>query len=461
MSLEPLLARTPRPLAAHITLVHVPAPRVPLEAFLSMPLQDARTASGFMWDARTHESAAREEWAFAGRGVQHRIEVSGAEPSVDARVALTQFFRELDESRDDEGAPPARMFGGLAFRGGDTRDETWAGFADATFVLPRLRYALGPDRAVLTLAVPVGESVATATEHARRVAGALAAHAALPPAARGAKAPARITRETSLASWSEQVEAALTAIRRGEADKLVTARRTELTLPGPGDVPAMLAALAALEPSAVRFAFQPRHEASFFGASPELLARVHEGGQFVDSEAVAGSVPRAGDDAREAAALAASEKDAREHAHVITGIVDALAPLAAHVDAGATSVRTLAAVHHLRTPVRATLRDRTHVLDVVRALHPTPAVSGAPRAAAGAWLAANERVARGWYAAPVGFVDRQGEGAFVVAIRSALVRGARAWVYAGAGIVEGSVAEAEYRETRAKMRTLLTVLGAP
>jgi isochorismate synthase EntC len=85
-------------------------------------------------------------------------------------------------------------------------------------------------------------------------------------------------------------------------------------------------------------------------------------------------------------------------------------------------------------------------------------VAGAPRAAAVRWIARQEGLDRGWYAGPIGFVNAQGGGEFVVALRSALLCGEEARLFAGAGIVEGSQPDAELRETRLKLRALLAPL---
>jgi isochorismate synthase EntC len=91
-------------------------------------------------------------------------------------------------------------------------------------------------------------------------------------------------------------------------------------------------------------------------------------------------------------------------------------------------------------------------------MHPTPAVGGAPRDAAARWIAASEGLDRGWYSGPVGFVDASQSGEFCVALRSALLRERSARLYAGAGIVEGSLPTTELRETRLKLHALLQPL---
>jgi isochorismate synthase EntC len=115
-------------------------------------------------------------------------------------------------------------------------------------------------------------------------------------------------------------------------------------------------------------------------------------------------------------------------------------------------------VLHLRTPVLAELREPHHVLELVERLHPTPAVGGVPRTEALAWIAEHERRPRGWYAGPVGWFDAAGDGEFSVALRSGLLLGSTAHLYAGGGIVADSDAAGELAETQLKLAALLDAL---
>jgi isochorismate synthase EntC len=143
---------------------------------------------------------------------------------------------------------------------------------------------------------------------------------------------------------------------------------------------------------------------------------------------------------------------------VRTEIHSVLSTLGCEVEpVGDPRVRSLPTVHHLVTAFAATARPGTHVLDLVGAMHPTPALGGAPREASLAFLRQRER--RGLYGAPIGWFDESGSGTFVVGIRSALILGTRAIVHSGAGIVKGSVASSELAETRAKEMTMLRALG--
>jgi isochorismate synthase EntC len=124
------------------------------------------------------------------------------------------------------------------------------------------------------------------------------------------------------------------------------------------------------------------------------------------------------------------------------------------------SVKRLKHLLHLRTPIQATLRSDTHVLELVERLHPTPAVGGVPTAAALDWISKCEPFDRGWYAGAVGWFDAFGDGDFNVALRSGLMSGRQARLYAGGGIVRGSVASAEYEETMPKLAAMLSSLRA-
>jgi isochorismate synthase EntC len=130
------------------------------------------------------------------------------------------------------------------------------------------------------------------------------------------------------------------------------------------------------------------------------------------------------------------------------------------VDApGVPEIRVLRHVVHLHTPFRARLREPRHVLELAARLHPTPAVGGTPRDIAVDWIRSREPVARGWYAAPVGWFDLDGNGELAVAIRSGVLAGNRAHLWAGAGIVAGSDPDREHAETELKLRAMLGALG--
>jgi isochorismate synthase len=209
------------------------------------------------------------------------------------------------------------------------------------------------------------------------------------------------------------------------------------------------------------FLFEPQPHHAFFGATPELLIATQ--GKHFTTMGLAGSAKRGAtpeEDARLADALLNSAKDRYEHALVVAAVQQRLEPLAEALDIPDTpSVYTLSNIHHLYTPIHGTLQEANGVLPLVETLHPTPALGGAPRELALAFISAAETVTRGWYAAPVGWIDHKLDGAFGVAIRSAIAQRQRAWLYAGAGIVAESEAQKEWEETGWKFRPIQEALG--
>jgi isochorismate synthase len=197
------------------------------------------------------------------------------------------------------------------------------------------------------------------------------------------------------------------------------------------------------------------------GASPELL--ISRQGSEVRANPLAGSAPRSGDkdeDRANAAALAASAKDREEHAIVVDAIVAALQPLSATLtwDPEPVLLET-ANVWHLSTRFRGRLVDPAPTaLDLALALHPTPAVAGAPTDGALAAIGQLEGFSRGAYAGPVGWVDADGNGTWAIALRCALLSRDRATLYAGAGIVAASDPAEEIDETDRKFRASLDAL---
>ncbi|MGE5184170.1 MAG: isochorismate synthase, partial [Acidobacteriota bacterium] len=342
-----------------------------------------------------------------------------------------------------------KLLGGLAFAPGTADRAPWTGFGDAWFVLPRWTYSHDGQTARLVLAVDAREAAHAARwrDELRALEDALATRFAprLQP-------PMRELDDGDRDAWRAQVRAITDAIARGEHDKIVAARAAVVTLAGEVRAADLLAELDARHAECARVLVRPPGGGALVAATPERLVRKQ--GALIACDALAGSHPR------DPEALLASGKDRREHQLVVRAIVDALSELGATVDVPAQpAIRALRHVLHLHTPITARLARPTHVLEVAARLHPTPAVGGTPTRIATEWIGAKEPVPRGWYAAPVGWFDLDGDGELAVAIRSGLLAGERAHLWAGAGIVAGSDPDRELAETELKLRAMLGALG--
>lgn len=261
-------------------------------------------------------------------------------------------------------------------------------------------------------------------------------------------------------AWRDLVRNARTAVRRGALAKVVVARGVLHRATTTYDRVATLAALWRKHPGAFGFAMDLGVEGCFLGATPELLVRVE--GRRVDAQALAGTAPRApnpDEDRRLGESLLACPKNRLEHQLVVNAVDQALRPQCTELKASEQpSLKRLPGLQHLETRFTGTLQVGRSAEELARSLHPTPAVGGWPRLGALAWLRRFEGLDRGWYAAPVGVLSPNGDGVFAVAIRSALLRGADAWAFAGAGIVADSDPQLELDETELKLGTIASAL---
>jgi menaquinone-specific isochorismate synthase len=255
--------------------------------------------------------------------------------------------------------------------------------------------------------------------------------------------------------WLEAVARILLDVESGAVEKVVLARDHALWSKEPFDPYVVLAHLRTRFPECFLFLTD-----GLVGASPELL--IARDGLKVTSQALAGSIGRSDDSDEDdllGKELQASDKDQREHAAAAASVGRVLEELCRTLIRSETpALLKLANVQHLATRFEGVLDEPHHVLDLVGRLHPTAAVGGTPTGAALQLITRYEGMDRGRYAGPVGYFDAVGDGEFAIALRCAELAGARARLFAGAGLVRGSVPEDELEETRLKLRAMLSAL---
>lgn len=445
-----------------------------LRAAVSVPLHSASAPPIDPWsvlaDRRPGERAvawrdAETGRCFAGLGEVALLEAEGPSRFTDLGAALLRIAGETD-------APPVAQHVPLAFLGfafaerprlanlAPSEPSPWTTWPNACAVVPALVVAWD-ENAPDTPATIVVHAHANNGPDARRL---LRDHLERAHAAISRPAPtvpshagrADLRDDEGRDAWCDRVFAATEAVGNAAFDKVVLARRRLAQAPAGAafDPVATLTRLREANPASHAFAWTHADQA-FVGATPELLVRASAGA--LDTLALAGTAARTGaaaSDAAAAATLLASAKDRAEHALVVAALRARLAPLCADLALPEVpEVRALPTLLHLATPVHGRLRDGATLLAAAQALHPTPAVGGWPAAEAARWLADTEPLDRGWYGGCVGWIGPAGDGTLAVAIRSALLDGPRAHLYAGAGIVAASDPGAEWDETSLKLRT--------
>ncbi|MEF8779758.1 MAG: isochorismate synthase [Haloferacaceae archaeon] len=369
------------------------------------------------------------------------------------------LFATGDVHAGTEAARP-RVFGGFSFHDGGEDGALWEGFPEARFVLPRVQVTAAGDDTWLTVN-DAGENARAETVERRLSAEHDRLAEAEPPAATGPVPGISETRRTTTrGEWRSSIRTATDRIDRNELTKVVFAQALEANLKRRLDLGSTLARLGDVYPGCYRFCFEGIDGgAAFFGATPERLVSLR--GRTVETGALAGTIGRGETPAEDewlAEQLRTDPKNSHEHELVVDAIREQLSPFAASIAAGERQIKRLATVQHLWTPITAELSSDRDVLSLVEALHPTPAVGGVPPARALETIRETEPFDRGWYAAPIGWIDAAGNGEFAVALRSALARRTTATLFAGVGIVGDSDPDEEWDEVQLKFQPILNVL---
>jgi salicylate biosynthesis isochorismate synthase/menaquinone-specific isochorismate synthase len=417
------------------------------------------------------EQPARGGAAVAALGEVTRLAASGPRRFRSIAEQWRQLTREArcvtidapGQAQSTVGGGEAPLaVGGFSFAVDGGSSPGWSGFEPASLSVPELalvRPAGGSTRMTLSCAVAPDDTAEEVLERMHRRLATLAQRPLplLDPSPAGEH---RVVSAMPPEHFEAAVGRATELIGAGEIDKIVLAREVQVHAPRPHDPGAILGALRGAFPSCFVYCLG-RPGATFLGASPELLVRRE--GQRLSTIALAGSARRSADpavDAHIGEQLLRSSSYREEHEIVVRRIEKDLRSLALWVtSAPEPELVKVANIQHLGTPIRAQLANPRDAVELLQALHPTPAVGGEPARLALELIPALEGLDRGWYAGPVGWIDAMGDGEFCVALRCALLRGAVAHCYAGNGIVRDSEPAAELAETEVKLAALLPLLA--
>ncbi|MEZ6930089.1 isochorismate synthase MenF [Aeromonas sp. S16(2024)] len=370
------------------------------------------------------------------------------------RPADIQWVCDLANSNSEDSP---RYYGGLAF---DPAQPGWDGFGPCRFVLPRIELVRRGESVSLCLNLWLTDGNLDAELQAAEAAlDALKPEAPLPPLQ---KRPWQRRDVPGQAQWQTLVERVTSPAFQAHTPKVVLSRESVLTRQH-GDDPlcpwSLLTQWASHAQECFHFGFQFSPEQAFIACSPERLYRRE--GSHLFTEALAGTIRRSGDEAADAALAAellADSKNRLENRLVHADILSRLAPLTTDATLTEPRILKLRLLQHLKCDIEAELKPGVCDWQLLAALHPTPAVGGAPREAALAFIRECEPYQRGWYAGACGMLSRE-TSEFSVAIRSARIRAQGISLFAGAGIVAGSEPAAEWAELDNKIANVLSLLG--
>jgi salicylate biosynthesis isochorismate synthase/menaquinone-specific isochorismate synthase len=408
------------------------------------------------------EQPDRDRFALGALGAAH---VADSAPRADRFRGVAHECSEVMRAAAT-GAPPDRLatgpvwVGGFSFFADGGSDPRWASLPATLLVLPELSLARTGDETAATVNVvcrPDDDAGALVARGLARLTSLR--HADLPLVDPDPAGGYDIASVRPPQDYERAVAEGASRVRAGDVDKVVLAREVTVSGPRPFNPAAVFGALRSGYAGCYCFCVGTP-EAAFMGASPELLGR--RAGAVVSTVALAGSARRSADpsvDDHLGERLLHSAKDLDEHRIVVRRITRSLDPLSVWVAAAEEpAVVKIANIQHLATPVRAQLAQPLSVVELAGRLHPTPAVGGEPWSAAEPLVRELERMDRGWYAGPIGWMDAAEDGELCVGIRSALVQGAAAHCYAGNGIVADSDPESELAETEVKLQVIVPAL---
>lgn len=349
------------------------------------------------------------------------------------------------------------VLGGFRYDTLATKDANWSGFPDAMLVIPRFLFTRSGGAEWLTINAMVKAETDIALQAEALIDELWTLD--VTPVSENHQPVIKSVSEKPPKQYVSHVRKALEDIAKGRLTKVVLARRKTILAEGQFSLDVALENLCRNYPDCAIFAID-NGSSSFFGATPESLVRINQGGLSVTC--LAGSTSRGisvEEDLKLEKQLRESPKEQWEHKTVVATVTESLEDLCRGLQwDNSPRILKLKDVQHLLTSVTGSLNPGKNILDIVKRLHPTPAVAGLPIDKALSFIRSSEGD-RGWYAAPVGWADHAGGGEFVVGIRSALLIGEQAILQAGAGVVKGSDPEREFQETELKFQPLMAVLS--
>ena len=420
-----------------------------------------------LWGVTSSYERPDRGFSLIAVGEAGRAELPAGGGAAALRAGAEGLLRAPVEAEAEALRP--RLLGGVSFGAtaldlpgparpaGQSPAVPWESFGRGALLLPEMLFVRDGGEAGVVLAPGVP---------ATRLEDVLAALAGAGPAgpegceAAASSAAASVACDVDAERWLDSVTRVASEVRAGHYEKAVLATCREFASAGPIGRGGALRRLRDGYRDCHLFSVT-RGDSTFLGASPELLVSLRDGA--MRALGLAGSARRgadAADDERRGRELQASAKDRIEHEIVVRAIREALLPASRWLRApNRPGLLRLRNIQHLATEVRGEVSAGVDILELVERLHPTPAVGGWPTERALRVIADHERFDRGWYGGPVGWLDAASDGEFAVGLRSALVRGERAWLFAGAGIMGDSDPADELAEVELKFRPLAEALG--
>ncbi len=425
------------------------------------------------------------EFVIVGQGVLERVTTSGINRFHTTSALGKNLFNRIHHFNSLSKPYPLQLLGGFSFFNTLNKDSEWSDFEPSLFHLPEWTLLQNEDEATLSLIEPIqacetidkivhkfqeklyswikcahnqssdknGDAESRANQWSIPTPSEINDSVHSNPPTSG-----EVTENfRAFNDWNSMITKAKKTIKEKNLKKVVLARKVTQSFPIMPEAKDVISNLERQYPDCFIFCINPKGKSYFVGATPERLARFTP--TQVVTESLAGSTMRGKtfeEDDRLAGKLLSSKKDRLEHKIVVEAIEEDLVPYSERMEhSSSPQVKKLPNVQHLYTPISAVFKKGISRTNVLKDLHPTPAVGGFPREKALEFIESEESFSRGWYASPIGWINSHGIGDFYVAIRSGLIEQNTAHIYAGCGIVEDSDPKNEWVETELKFKPMV------
>ncbi|MCD2257359.1 isochorismate synthase [Agrilactobacillus fermenti] len=375
---------------------------------------------------------------------------------------ISNWYAHIAQSIPDKYMQDLAVVGGLPFQKNgqaSIRTDVWRDLDHGYFFLPQLLIHIAKDDYKAHI-FSVGTTFDNTQQQLQSFLTNLKLLAAHADTGSISKLHLQQKKELALQHWQSLVKQTVTQLNTtANLQKVVLSRQMQVQFTGTLELKQLFNNLRRANLNTYHVILKLRGSV-FVSATPERLLKIAN--HHLYTAAVAGTIRRGttpDSDIRYGQTLLADQKNLQEHQYVVQNIIDNLRRLKLQPHY-ATRPQLLKNpnVQHLYTPITSILPKQISAFEILQQLHPTPALGGLPQTLASQVIAAVENYDRGLYGAPIGYLQFDGVGEFVVGIRSALLRQQTAWLFAGAGIVADSDAAAEVLETRLKFQPMLNTL---
>ena len=395
-----------------------------------------------------------------GLGCASEIKFSNLSDIKDVQSKIHEILNNIININDNEYASP-KFLGGHAFNMNANLNSDWNKFPKGKFILPECIITSYKDQAWITIIKKIGEDRnpnVIYTEMLKIYNSLNQNHKSQSSASINIL---NIKDSIEKNDYLNIVDEIINEIKSNDIDKIVFARSKYIEFENSLSLKNTMKSLQGSYPDCINFFIKLSESDIFFGSTPERL--IFKNDNYINTQAIAGTMRRGinfDEDNKIEAQLKTDEKNIKEHEYVISGIKNILsAKLNTIKVSKEPEILKLKQLQHLVSNISGYLKTDIHILELVNILHPTPAIAGTPTDKALELINRYEKNSRGWYSGPLGWIDKNGDGDFCVALRSGYMSNNYMQLFSGGGIVTNSNSEDEWEETELKFRTILDLFN--